>query len=57
MCNVAGYAANTVPQHTFALILNLATKAHLYHADVMAGEWAQASSFNLLNYQAFEPTA
>lgn len=54
VCNVAGYAANTVPQHTFALILNLATKAHLYHADVMAGEWAKASSFNLLNYQGFE---
>ena len=53
-CNVAGYAENTVPQHTFALILNLATKAHLYHGDVMAGEWARASSFNLLNYQAFE---
>ncbi len=54
VCNVAGYASNTVPQHTFALILNLATKAHLYHRDVMAGEWAQASSFNLLNYHAFE---
>ena len=54
VCNVAGYAANTVPQHTFALILNLATKAHLYHADVMAGEWAKASSFNLLNYPTFE---
>ena len=54
VCNVAGYAANTVPQHTFALILNLATKAHIYHADVMAGEWAKASSFNLLNYPAFE---
>ena len=54
VCNVAGYAANTVPQHTFALILNLATKAHLYHADVMAGEWGRASSFNLLSYQAFE---
>ena len=54
VCNVGGYAANTVPQHTFALILNLATKAHLYHADVMAGEWARANSFNLLNYPAFE---
>jgi glycerate dehydrogenase len=54
VCNVAGYAAHTVPQHTFALILNLATKAHLYHADVVAGEWARASSFNLLRYPCFE---
>ena len=43
VCNVAGYAVNTVPQHTFALILNLATKAHIYHADVMAGEWGSTS--------------
>ena len=54
VCNVPGYAENTVPQHTFALILNLATKAHLYHADVMAGEWALTDSFNLLNYPTFE---
>ena len=54
VCNVAGYAATTVPQHAFALILNLATKAHRYHADVMAGEWAKATSFNLLSYPAFE---
>ena len=54
VCNVAGYAVNTVPQHTFALILNLATKAYLYHNDVMGGDWAKSNSFTLLNYPAFE---
>ena len=54
VCNVAGYALHTVPQHTFALILNLATKVHLYHNDVQAGNWSKASSFCLLNYPVFE---
>lgn len=54
VCNVAGYAKNTVPQHTFSLILNLATKVYQYHVDVMAGEWQKASSFTLLKYPTFE---
>jgi glycerate dehydrogenase len=54
VCNVAGYAANSVPQHTFALILNLATKAYLYDRDIKAGLWQKASSFTLLSYPTFE---
>ncbi|MBN2455646.1 MAG: D-2-hydroxyacid dehydrogenase [Sedimentisphaerales bacterium] len=54
VCNVTGYAATTVPQHTFGLILNLATKAYQYHTDVAAGKWQQASSFTLLTYPTFE---
>lgn len=54
VCNVPGYAADTVPQHAFALILNLATGAYRYHADVMDGEWGRADSFTLLRYQTFE---
>ena len=54
VCNVAGYAAATVPQHTFALILNLATAAYKYNADVEAGKWHKATSFTLLTYPTFE---
>ena len=54
VCNVAGYAANSVPQHTFALILNLATKVYLYDGDVKSGKWQNASSFTLLSYPTFE---
>ena len=54
VCNVPGYAADSVPQHTFALILNLATRACQYHADVQAGAWQRASSFTLLSYPTFE---
>lgn len=54
VCNVAGYAMNTVPQHTFSLILNLATKSYMYHNDVMSGEWQKAPLFTLLRYPTFE---
>lgn len=54
VCNVVGYAINTVPQHAFALILNLMTKIHLYNADVKAGKWRDSSSFNLLTYSTLE---
>lgn len=54
VCNVTGYAEKTVPQHAFALILNLATRAWRYHADVLAGEWGKAPIFTLLKYPTFE---
>ncbi|MFH1614343.1 MAG: D-2-hydroxyacid dehydrogenase [Planctomycetota bacterium] len=54
VCNVAGYAARTVPQHTFALILNLATKVYKYSQDVQAGKWQAGSTFTLLTYPTFE---
>ena len=52
--NVRGYAEDTVPQHTLALILNLATKTHLYAKDVVQGDWQRSSSFTLLRYSTFE---
>ena len=52
--NVRGYAEDTVPQHTLALILNLATKTHLYAKDVDQGHWEKSSSFTLLRYPTFE---
>lgn len=54
VCNVPGYAAGSVPQHTFALILNLAAKVYLYNNDVKSGKWQNASSFTLLTYPTFE---
>ena len=54
VCNVPGYASFSVAQHTFALILNLATKIYLYHNDIQAGKWETADSFNLLTYPTFE---
>ncbi len=52
--NVRGYARHTVPQHTFALILNLASRILEYQRDVKKGEWQKSSTFNLLSYTTFE---
>ncbi|MDX1477685.1 MAG: D-2-hydroxyacid dehydrogenase [Saprospiraceae bacterium] len=52
--NVPGYARHSVPQHVFALILNLATRVHDYHHDVMQGEWQESEVFTLLKYHTFE---
>jgi glycerate dehydrogenase len=54
VANVFGYAEHTVPQHTFAMILNLATNMHRYDADVHAGKWLAAGGFTLMTYPVFE---
>jgi glycerate dehydrogenase len=43
--NIRGYAVNTVPEHTFALILALRRNIVAYRNDVLAGEWQKAGQF------------
>jgi glycerate dehydrogenase len=43
--NVRGYAVNTVPEHTFALILALRRSLAAFRRDVIAGKWQQAGQF------------
>jgi glycerate dehydrogenase len=43
--NIRGYAVNTVPEHTFALILALRRSIVGYRQDVMDGEWQKANQF------------
>jgi glycerate dehydrogenase len=45
VCNVRGYAVNTVPEHTFALILGLRRSLPAYRRDVVAGKWLEADQF------------
>ncbi|MDP5209400.1 D-2-hydroxyacid dehydrogenase [Microbulbifer sp. 2205BS26-8] len=52
--NVKGYADASVPQHTLALILALASRWYCYHRDVMAGRWSRSEIFCLLNYPVVE---
>ena len=54
VCNVPGYAAQSVAQFTMALILELATRVGKYGAAVKAGEWAQSPVFSLLTYPTVE---
>lgn len=52
VCNVSGYSTPSVVQHTFALILNLATQVHRYSAE--AAMWADSPFFTRLDYPVSE---
>jgi len=43
--NVRGYAINTVPEHTFALILALRRSLVGFRQDVIDGEWQRSGQF------------
>ena len=48
--NIRDYAANTVPEHTFALILALRRSIIAYHQSVGRGRWAEAAQFCYFDY-------
>lgn len=48
--NVRDYAVNTVPEHTFALILALRRSVLPYHASIRAGRWREAQQFCYFDY-------
>ncbi len=43
--NIRGYAVNTVPEHTFALILALRRNVVAYRESVLAGRWQESGQF------------
>lgn len=48
--NIRNYAKNTVPEHTFALILTLRRSIKAYHDAVRAGRWIEADQFCFFDY-------
>lgn len=54
VCNVPGYATQSVAQFTMALILELATGASRYNGDVKNGKWERSSVFSLLSHPSVE---
>ena len=54
VCNVPGYATQSVAQFTMALILELATRAARYSDAVKAGQWEKSPVFSLLHYPVVE---
>jgi len=50
VANIRGYAVNTVPEHTFALILALRRSIVAFRNDVLAGEWQKAGQFCFFNH-------
>jgi glycerate dehydrogenase len=51
VCNVRGYAVNTVPEHVLLLILALRRNLLAYRADVQEGKWQDSKQFCLLTHQ------
>jgi len=49
VANIRGYAVNTVPEHTFALILALRRNLVEYREQVLAGEWIRSEQFCFFN--------
>jgi glycerate dehydrogenase len=47
--NVRGYATNTVPEHTFALILSLMRNLPQYRAEVLDQRWQREGQFCFFN--------
>lgn len=45
VANVRGYAVNTVPEHTFALLLALRRSIVGYRQDVIDGQWERSGQF------------
>ena len=52
--NVKDYAGTAVPQHVFALLLQLTNKVQQYHQAVLHGKWSQSKHFCLLDYPVME---
>ncbi|MDE1907363.1 MAG: D-2-hydroxyacid dehydrogenase [Rhodospirillales bacterium] len=50
VCNIRGYAVNTVPEHTFALILALRRNLLAYQASVAKGRWQESGQFCYFDY-------
>lgn len=48
VCNVRGYAANSVPEHVLMIILALRRNLLAYRRDVQEGKWQQSKQFCLL---------
>lgn len=49
-CNVPGYSTDAVAQHTFALMLSLASSIPQYTASVHAGDWVRSKQFTYFKH-------
>jgi glycerate dehydrogenase len=54
VCNVPGYATQSVAQFTLALILELATRTARYGAAVRSDAWQKSPIFTLLTFPSIE---
>ena len=52
--NVPGYSTDSVAQHTFAMILNLASNSVKYDKSVHDGDWKKSQIFTYLDFPIME---
>ena len=50
VCNVTGYATDSVVQHVFMLLLNLVRQNPAYQQALLQGRWQQSQHFCFLDY-------
>jgi glycerate dehydrogenase len=50
VCNIRAYCSQSVAEHVFACLLNLAHNLTAYTADVRAGKWQASADFCLLSH-------
>ena len=55
--NVPNYATESVAQHVFALLLELATHVGHHNAEVQKGRWSQSTDFTFWDYPLMELNA
>jgi len=57
VCNIRAYCTQSVAEHVFGCILNLAHNLGAYAADVRRGAWQEADDFCMLTYPIRELSA
>ena len=57
VCNIRAYCTQSVAEHVFGCILNLAHSLGAYAADVRRGAWQEAGDFCMLTYPIRELSA
>ena len=57
VCNIRAYCTQSVAEHVFAVLLNLAHSVPLYDRLVHSGAWQQADNFCMLEYPIRELSA
>lgn len=50
VCNIRGYAAHTVPEHVFSMLLALSRNLFAWRESVQAGRWQQSDQFCLFDH-------
>jgi glycerate dehydrogenase len=57
VCNIRAYCTESVVEHVFAVLLNLAHSIGRFDRDVRDGEWQRAADFCMLNHPIRQLTA